>query len=95
MNELVALNHKRMPFEHLETMQLRDTERELRKLLRSLKRMDNSFTASLAGDLSEICVYQTPYAGQNATIGVRGFWNDTALPRIRSPMIISVRNYFQ
>lgn len=83
MNEIVSHEFKRSQFERLESMQSRDTERELQKLLRSLDRLDNAYSANLAGDLAEICVYQGPYTGANTSIGVSGRWNDTYLPRIR------------
>lgn len=55
----------------------------LRTLLQSSDRVDNTYAANLAGDLAEICVYQSPYAATNTSIGITGYWNDTFLPRIR------------
>lgn len=80
---MVSLEYKRTPWDNLETMQTRDTEKELRKLLRSLDTMENTYSAGLAGDLAEICVYQGPYLSVNTSIGVDAHWNDTYLPRIR------------
>lgn len=51
--------------------------------LESTDRVDNTYAANIAGDLAEICVYQTPYAAANTSIGITGYWNDTFLPRIR------------
>lgn len=64
-------------------MTKRDTQKELNKLLRSIDSMDNSYSAGLAGDLAEICVYQGPYLHRNTSIGMGGSWNDSHLPRIR------------
>lgn len=64
-------------------MTKRDTQKELNKLLRSIDTMDNSYSAGLAGDLAEICVYQGPYLHRNTSIGMAGSWNDSYLPRLR------------
>lgn len=55
----------------------------LKTLLQSSDRVDNRYAANIAGDLAEICVYQSPYAATNISIGITGYWNDTFLPRIR------------
>lgn len=52
-------------------------------LLQSTNRVDNTYAANIAGDLAEICIYQSPYAAMNTSIGISGYWNDTFLPRIR------------
>lgn len=83
ISEYISLQYKRTPWENLETMTKRDTQKELNKLLRSIDTMDNSYSAGLAGDLAEICVYQGPYFNRNTSIGMKGSWNDTYLPRIR------------
>lgn len=83
INKMADMHFKKFKYENIETMQIRDTIRELQKLLRSLNRMDNAYAASLAGDLAEVCVYQGSYMGSNTSIGVKGYWNDTYLPRIR------------
>lgn len=64
-------------------MTKRDTEKELNKLLRSIDSMDNAYSAGLAGDLAEICVYQGPYFNRNTSIGMAGSWDDLYLPRLR------------
>lgn len=63
-------------------MRPRDTKKIIGKLLRSVESVENIYSANLAGDLAEICVYQGPYVGTNTSIGVHGHWNDTKLPRI-------------
>lgn len=82
INRLAALRYSREPYENLETMRTRDTEKALRELLRSVESVENVYSASIAGDLAEICVYQGPYLGTNTSIGTPGWWNDTRLPRI-------------
>lgn len=64
-------------------MTRRDSEKSLNNLLRSLDSMDNTYSAGLAGDLAEVCVYQGPYFGTNVTIGLVGTWNSTTFPRLR------------
>lgn len=82
INRLASLRHSGVPYENLESMRTRDTEKEIRKLLRSVESVENVYSANLAGDLAEICIYQGPYVGTNTSIGVHGYWNDTRLPRI-------------
>lgn len=88
VNELVTMDYKRTPWDNLESMQARDTEKELQKLLRSLDTMQNAYAAGLAGDLAEICVYQGPYFSTNTLIGVSGHWNNSYLPRRRLVYIL-------
>lgn len=83
LNELVQYDFHKTPWDDLETMKIRDTEKVLRKELRTLDTLDNTYSAGLAGDLSEICVYQGPYLQTNTLIGMPGEWNDTYLPRVR------------
>lgn len=64
-------------------MERRDTEKSVNKLLRSLDSVDNTYSAGLAGDLAEVCVYQGPYLGRNSTIGLLGTWNNSYFPRTR------------
>lgn len=64
-------------------MTRRDSEKSLNNLLRSLDSMDNTYSAGLAGDLAEVCVYQGPYVGANVSIGLVGTWNSTTFPRLR------------
>lgn len=47
-----------------------------------MESVENIYSASIAGDLAEICVYQGPYLGTNTSVGTPGWWNDTRLPRI-------------
>lgn len=68
-------------------MTKRDSEKSLNKLLRSLDSMDNTYSAGLAGDLAEVCVYQGPYFGTNVTVGLPGSWNNTQFPRLRLSFI--------
>lgn len=83
INQIVSHEFKKIEKKNFRTMRTRYGEHEFQTLLRSLKQLDNTYSASLAGDLAEICVYQGPYMGTNTTIGVTGYWNDTFLPRIR------------
>lgn len=55
-----------------------------RRLLQQqpVDRIDNTYAASLAVNLAEICMNQGDVAS-NVPISVRGHWNDTHLPRIR------------
>ena len=64
-------------------MERRDINQRILKLLRSEDTIDNTFAANLAGDLAEVCVYQTPYYGTNLSIAASGHWNDTEYPIIR------------
>lgn len=66
-------------YTHLETMQRRDEARN--SLHQSLNQLDNAYAASLAMNLAEICMNQGNTS--NTPIGVKGYWNDTFLPRIR------------
>lgn len=72
INEFVSVQNQRSPWENLETMTRRDSEKSLNNLLRSLDSMDNTYSAGLAGDLAEVCVYQGPYVGTNVSIGLIG-----------------------
>lgn len=83
IREYISLQYKRTPWDNLESMTTRDTEKELNKLLRSIDSMDNAYTAGLAGDLAEICVYQGPYFNRKTSIGMGGSWDDQYLPRLR------------
>lgn len=83
INEFVEIAYKRTEYENLETMERRDTEKSVNKLLRSLDSIDNTYSAGLAGDLAEVCVFQGPYVGTNSTIGLAGMWNNTNFPRTR------------
>lgn len=83
VNKLLSFDYMRTPWDALQSMKRRDAAKELRKLLRSLYRVNNGYAAGLAGDLAEICVYQGPYLNPNISIGITGHWNDTYLPRIR------------
>lgn len=70
------------PFENLETMEPRDTSIVLNKLLKSLDSVDNTYSAGLAGDLAEVCIFQGPMLGVNLSVGMLGSWNDTSFPRL-------------
>lgn len=67
-------------YTHLETMQKRNSLHL--NLYDSLSRIDNTYAASLAINLAEICLNQGDESS-NGAIGVKGYWNDTYLPRIR------------
>lgn len=56
-------------YQNLESMD--ETPRSLRldKLFRNLNTIDNHLAAGLAGDLAEVCVYQTPFVGNKFLIG--------------------------
>lgn len=82
LNEFVSLQNHRSPWEKLETLE-DDSKIALNKLLRSMDSVDNTYSAGLAGDLAEICVYQGPFLGINSIVGLTGYWNDTIFPRIR------------
>lgn len=56
-----------------------DLEQNVHLKLNSGK-LDNTFAANLAGDLAEVCVYQSLYYGSNVSIGTVGFWNHTDYP---------------
>lgn len=51
-------------------------------ITQTFDQIDNTYATTLAGDLAEICVYQGPHFGINASIGVSGAWNDSYLPRL-------------
>ncbi|XP_069678590.1 uncharacterized protein [Periplaneta americana] len=44
--------------------------------------LQNTWAATLAGDLAEVAVYQGPRVQGELFIGPTGEWNDTALPRV-------------
>jgi hypothetical protein len=83
INELVAVYGRSDPYQHVETMEPTDNRKTLEALFSSLDSIDNTYAATLAGDLAEVCVYQGPYLGSNVSIGTTGMWNDTHLPRVR------------
>lgn len=66
-----------------EPIRSRQRKYGLHTLSQSTDRVDNTYAVNIAGDLAEICVYQSPYAVTNASIGITGYWNDIFLPRIR------------
>lgn len=45
--------------------------------------INNTWAATLAGDLAEVAVYQGPRLQGDLYIGPDGKWNDTAIPRVR------------
>ena len=95
VNEFVSMQYKKTPWEDLETMTKRDTEKELKKILRSIDSLDNTYSAGLAGDLAEVCVYQGPFLSTHTSVGVPGKWNDTFLPRLRfgsAPVLSANKN---
>lgn len=53
------------------------------RLRSSMDSVDNTYAAGLAGDLAEVCVFQSPYVGTNVSVGLEGVWNSTLYPRIR------------
>lgn len=66
INELMGTYRQ---YQNLESMD--ETPRSLRldKLFRNLNTIDNHLAAGLAGDLAEVCVYQTPFVGNKFQIG--------------------------
>lgn len=81
LKELIPHQLKIDPYENLETMERRDTQKKIDKLLRSLDALDNTLVAGLVGDLAEVCIRQGPSYGANVSIGLSGYWNDTYFPR--------------
>lgn len=81
LRELMTVYGTSSPYEHLETMEVKDTRKAIRKLFESTDVIDNTYAAGLAGDLAEVCVYQGPKLGQNVSVGLQGKWNDTYFPR--------------
>lgn len=56
-------------YRNLESMDEMPMRRRFEKLFRNLNTIDNQLAAGLAGDLAEICVYQTPFLGSKFVIG--------------------------
>uniref|UniRef100_A0A336MZV1 CSON010782 protein n=1 Tax=Culicoides sonorensis TaxID=179676 RepID=A0A336MZV1_CULSO len=83
LNELVSAHIKFNPYENLETMEPKDTRREIEKLFNSRESIDNTYAVGLSGDIAEVCVYQSPLLGTNVTVGMSGQWNSTYFPRWR------------
>ncbi|KAL5279041.1 hypothetical protein ACFFRR_003579 [Megaselia abdita] len=63
-----------------EFLSLVDSEIEDSPLMFNSGKLDNTFAANLAGDLAEVCVFQSPYYGRNVSVGTSGFWNHTDYP---------------
>lgn len=56
-------------YRNLESMDEVPTSHKYAKLFRNLNTIDNQLAAGLAGDLAEVCVYQTPFLGSKYAIG--------------------------
>jgi hypothetical protein len=82
INELVSVYGHSDPYGNVETMEPNDNRKTLEALFSSLDSIDNTYAATLAGDLAEVCVYQGPYLGSNVSIGTPALWNDTHFPRV-------------
>ncbi|XP_063707228.1 uncharacterized protein LOC134836032 [Culicoides brevitarsis] len=83
MNDLMTSHRKHNPYEHLETMDPKDTRKAIEKLFNSVESVDNTFAAGLSGDLAEVCVFQSPILGVNVSVGMTGTWNSSYFPRWR------------
>ncbi|XP_055390520.1 uncharacterized protein LOC129619310 [Condylostylus longicornis] len=43
-------------------------------------RINNTFASNLAGDLAEVCIFQSPYYNTNVHVGTPGNWNSFEYP---------------
>lgn len=56
-------------YTNLESMDEMPMGSRFEKLFRNLNTIDNQLAAGLAGDLAEVCVYQTPFLGSRFVMG--------------------------